>query len=498
MLSPQDLKQRFDRASAHRDLFTEIFDDCYELALPRRMTMSDKTPGDRRDERIYDETAVTGTQEFASKLQSGMIPAFSQWADLRAGQEVPKDMRDEVNRKLAPVSRYLFELINDSNFASQAHESFLDLSIGTGCLLFDETTDQQRPFNFTAIGLPHYVMDVAPDGEIDAIFRVRKMRNRDVLNEYPKGIYTYADGEQKVVLIDAVYRDHGASVETWNRVVMVNDDCRMVYMEQYTGRGSNPYIVFRWSKTPMERYGRGPLMDALSSIKTLNLTVKLILQNAQMAISGMYNVEDDGVLNPDTIKLVPGALIPHAQGGAGMRPIPAAGRFDVAQLVLGEFRQNIRRALFLDMLGDPDKTPASATEIAARQADLAARIGAAFSRLHHEFATPVIARCVYILKRKGLIQMPEVNGTEIKVHAVSPLAKRFQQEDVVNYTNYAQTLIGLYGPQLAQAILDQQRGAEFLADRFTVDPSLNRTEEDKQRFMQMMMGAQQNAVGPPA
>lgn len=491
MNSPEDIKRRYQQAVTHRDLHRDIFDECYELALPRRMSMSDRTIGQRRDERIFDETAVTGVQEFASKLQSGTIPAFSQWVDLRAGQEILEDERDDVNRELQPISRYMFELFNGSNFTSQAHESFLDLAIGTGCLLFEETENSRNPFNFVAIGLPYYVLDTGPSGEIDAIFRERKMRNVDVLIEYPRGVYTYHDAEQKVDILDVVVRDRTQNDVVHNRYVMVKEDCRIIYAETYKGEGSNPYIVFRWSKTPMERYGRGPLMDSLSSIKTLNLTIKMILENAQMSIAGMYNVEDDGVLNPDTIEIVPGALIPHAQGGAGMRPIAPAGRFDVAQLVLQEFRTNIRRALFLDMLGDPDKTPASATEIAARQAELAARIGSSFSRIHFEFIVPVVQRAIYIMRRKGLIQIPEVDGKQIKAVAISPLAKRFQQEDVVNYTNYAQTLQSLYGPMITQAILDQQKGAEFLADRFTVDPTLNRTEEDKDAFIQQIQQAQQ-------
>ena len=50
-------------------------------------------------------------------------------------------------------------------------------------------------------------------------------------------------------------------------------------------------------------YGRGPLINALSAIKTTNLTIELILENAQMAISGIYQMDDDGVINPDTINL---------------------------------------------------------------------------------------------------------------------------------------------------------------------------------------------------
>ena len=95
-----------------------------------------------------------------------------------------------------------------------------------------------------------------------------------------------------------------------------------------------------------------------------------------MSISGIYQMEDDGVINPDTINLVPGTIIPKAMGSAGLQPIQAAGRFDVAQLVLGDLRLNIKRALYNDMLGNPDKTPATATEIAERMADLSRRMGA--------------------------------------------------------------------------------------------------------------------------
>ncbi len=498
MYSSEDIIKRYQSAMTERSQFQSIFDDCYDLALPRRMSISDTTVGQARNERIFDETAVSGTQEFASKLQAGLVPSFSSWAELRAGMEFPdRRERDRINRELSPVTQFVFENIHASNFSSQTHESFLDLAIGTGNLLCEETQSSEKPFTFTAIGIPHYVMDTDPSGNVWGMFRKRKMKWRDIPIEYPRSTNLPAkySPDQMVEILDVVTRDRTSNEEKYMRRVctMGKED---ILTEEYKGEGSNPYITFRWSKIPMERYGRGPLMDCLPSIKTLNLTVQLILENAQMAISGMYNVEDDGILNADTIQLVPGALIPHAPGAQGLRPIAAAGRFDVAQLILQEFRQNIKRALFLDMLGDPDKTPASATEVAARQADLAARIGSSFARLHDEFVEPVIKRCIYIMRRKGLIDLPEVNGQQVKIVATSPLAQRFQQEDVMNYVNYAQALNQLYGPQITTAILDQQKGAEFLADRFTVDPQLNRTEEDQAAYMQMIQEAmQQNPEG---
>ena len=43
----------------------------------------------------------------------------------------------------------------------------------------------------------------------------------------------------------------------------------------------------------------------LYAIKTCNLTIEMILENAQMAISGIYQMDDDGVINVDTINLSP-------------------------------------------------------------------------------------------------------------------------------------------------------------------------------------------------
>ena len=102
----------------------------------------------------------------------------------------------------------------------------------------------------------------------------------------------------------------------------------------YKGLGSNPYIVYRWSKCAGEVYGRGPLQLALPAIKTSNLVIELILENAQMSISGMYQVEDDGVINVDNIALIPGTVIPKAAGSTGLQPISPAGNFNVSDLVL--------------------------------------------------------------------------------------------------------------------------------------------------------------------
>ena len=79
-------------------------------------------------------------------------------------------------------------------------------------------------------------------------------------------------------------------------------------------------------------------MKALPDIKTANKVVELILKNATIAVTGIWQAEDDGVLNPSNIRLTPGAIIPKAVGSKGLSPLQTAGDFDVSELVLSDLR----------------------------------------------------------------------------------------------------------------------------------------------------------------
>ena len=48
-----------------------------------------------------------------------------------------------------------------------------------------------------------------------------------------------------------------------------------------------------------------------------------------MAISGIYQMDDDGVVNPDTISLMPGTIIPKAPNSAIRKPIAEALPMDL-------------------------------------------------------------------------------------------------------------------------------------------------------------------------
>jgi hypothetical protein len=308
---------------------------------------------------------------------------------------------------------------------------------------------------------------------------------------YPNGkfndqVLSFMGSGRETTVLEVVCRDYSKrNQEAYFHYAICMTTKSCIYSKEMNGIGSNPFVCFRWSKCAGEVYGRGPLINALSAIKTTNLTIQLILENAQMSISGIYQMEDDGVINPDTINLVPGSIIPKAMGSAGLQPIQSAGRFDVAQLILSDMRLNIKRALYNDMLGNPDKTPASATEVAERMADLSRRMGSAFGRLQAELVQPVLQRVIYILKKQGRIEVPTVNGREVKVRSVSPLAQAQANQDISSVARFLELVGGSFGPEMLQLLVDGEQTAIHLAKKFGVPESLIRDEDQRKQIAQM-------------
>ncbi len=497
------LLERYSKAESNKQLWIPTFEECYEYALPQRESFFSEHPGANRHDKIFDETAVVGVQEFASRLQAGIVPNFARWADLVGGQEVPEEEKLDVNKALDDVTEYVFEVLQNSNFNQEVHESFLDLAVGTGCLLVEEG-DAVNPVNFTAIPLPHICLDTGPKDDIDTVYRKRLVKCRDLLIAYPDANLTEQmkidmerNPDRQKTVIETVYRDYSALPdEKYHYCVIVKEDKEKIVHREMDGSGSNPYICFRWGKCAGEVYGRGPLMNAMAAIKTTNLTVEMILENAQMAISGIYQLEDDGIINTDTIQLLPGTVIPKAPGSSGLQPIKNAGDFRVSDIILSDMRNNIKRALYNDMLGDPNRTPASATEIAERMADLSRRIGSAFGRLQAEMVTPILRRVIYILKKQGKIEVPQINGREVKVVSISPLAQAQMQTDIASVDRFLELVMARFGPQMLPMLVKGNEVAKFLAKKFSVPEDLLMTDADRQQVVQQaqQMGAIPNAT----
>ena len=495
--------KRYKKAEGIKDHWKEKFEEAYEYTMPQRESFYEETTGQRRTDKIFDETAVVGIQEFASRLQAGICPTYGRWANFEAGTEIPPDQKPEVNEQLDAITNYVFEVLGGSNFNQEIHECFMDLAIGTGVLLVEEG-DALNPIKFNAVPLPRVMLNNGPDNKVDTVFRKRKISYDKLMIAYPKAEMSEnmmriieQKKSEKATVVEGVFKMYDEpNVEKYKYCVVCMNEKEFIYETEFVGTGSNPYIVFRWNKASGEVYGRGPVFNAMAAIKTTNLTVELILQNAQMAISGVYTFEDDGVVNPDNIQLVPGSLIPVSPGSRGLVPIQGAGNFDVAQLILQDMRQNIKKALYMETLGRPEGTPMSATEVSERMADLSRQIGSSFGRLQSEFVNPLLRRVIRILTKQGRIALPRIDGREVKVVPRSPLAQAQHQQDVADVTRFNEIIGMTFGPQMLNMIVKQDEVAKYLATKMNLPEKLIRDAAEQQQLANQLQNlSQQGNIG---
>ena len=496
--------KKYKEAQNIKDYWKDKFEEAYEYCLPNRESFYDESPGQKRSDKIFDETAVVGVQEFASRLQAGITPTFARWADFQAGSEIPTEQKSIINLELDKITDYVFQVLQQSNFNQEIHEAFMDLAIGTGVILVEEG-DAVNPIKFTSVPLTRVCLNNGPDGKIDTIYRTRMCKPDEINILYPKAKlpenFDPLKQKKKIKLIEAIYKVYEDNVEKYKFCVVMENPKAVLLEEYYEGEGSNPYLVFRWNKASGEVYGRGPVFNAMGAIKTCNLTIELILQNAQMSVSGVYTYEDDGVINPDNISLVPGSLIPVAPGSRGLLPIQAASNFDVAQLVLNDMRQNIKKALYMEALGRPEGTPMTATEVSERMADLSRQIGSSFGRLQSELITPLLKRIIRILSKQGRIDIPKVNGREVKIAPRSPLAQAQHLQDVADVTRFNEIIAGTFGPQMINLIVDQNETAKYLAEKMNLPEKLIRDEQEQKqlidRLQQLNQSPEEGGEAPP-
>jgi hypothetical protein len=501
-LSAEDVLKRHDKALTKKEDFRSLYEECYEFALPQRNLYDGyyegKVGGQKKMNRVFDSTAINSTQRFANRMQSGIFPPQRKWCRLEPGPDIPEDRKEEAQAALDIYSDKLFASLKQSNFDIAIGEFLLDLSVGTAVMMV-QPGDDINPFNF--IPVPQFLVsfEEGANGQVDNVYRRMRLKGESIMRQWPDAVIP--DDLQKK--IDQKPTDDLEFIEATILDQKRGDFCYHVIHKEsktelvYRRMVESPWIVSRYAKVAGEIYGRGPLITALPDIKTLNKTLELLLKNASLAIAGVYTAADDGVLNPNTVKIIPGAIIPVARNGGpqgeSLKPLPRAGDFNVSQIIMNDLRMSIKRILLDESLPPDNMSARSATEVVERMKELSQNLGSAFGRLINETMIPLVTKILRVMDERGLIDLPlKVNGLEIKVSAVAPLAMAQSMEDVQNVLQFAQIVQGA-GPQ-AQMTLKTDAMMDFIAEKLGIPQKIRNTQEERMMMTQQMAEAAQQVA----
>ena len=505
------LRKQFARLKEARHEWEPVWRDCYAHALPLRSGFA--TTASRTADPLFDGTAPDAVDQLAASLLAELTPPWSRWFNLTAGADLPPDEAAAAGPVLEDIGAALQGHFDRSNFLVEMHQCYLDLVTGgTAALLFEENAPGgASAFRFRALPLPEVWLDEGESGRLETVFRRTELPLDAFVRRFPDAPLTPDEAQartkgddRRIAVVEATRRQDGTvrytafredppdarSAEARSAEARSAEappaEARSVTAA--AGRGAaekplaagafadHPVIAFRWMKAPGEAWGRSPVMKALPDIRTANKVVELVLKNASIAVTGMWQADDDGVINPANIKLSPGVVIPKAVGSEGLKPLGAPGRFDVSELVLNDLRQRIRRALLVDKLGQADSPKMTATEVLERKAEMARLLGATFGRLQSELLAPLIDRGLAILRRRREIPPVRIDGRTIALSYASPLAREQMHRDIETVAGWAD-LVSRLGPA-GMAAVDAPRAARWAGRALGVPSALMTPEPD--------------------
>ncbi|EBM5748388.1 phage tail protein [Salmonella enterica] len=481
--------------------------DCYDYTYPMRgaglegtaMSLSD---AGSKTAKIYDSTATDSTRLLASAMMAGMTPANAQWLDLDAD-----NLSDEEKDWFSESATIIWTNIHAANFDAEAYEANLDSVIAGWFVLYVQENVKEGGYNFQQWHLSQCSLaSTRPDLVVDTIAREYKRTAAQAISEFGEEAVgerirdaAAKNPDQTFTFLQFITPRTGAIDGSRLAVNMpfasYHIDVQGKRVIRESGYHEFPCAIPRWMRIPGTVYGIGPVFDALPDIRTLNELKRQQLAATDLAIAGMWIAEDDGVLNPRTVKVGPRKII-VANSVDSMKPLLTGSDFNVSFTKEESLQASIRKILMADQL-QPQNGPAmTATEVNVRVGLIRQLLGPVYGRFQAEFLAPLVERCFGLAFRAGALpQLPDsLVGKKFNVRYLNPLARAQKMEDVGAIERFSADIGQLM--QVAPDIADNvnfDEAARVIADGLGVPVSVLRTKEDVDAFRKQKMEQAQAA-----
>lgn len=499
---PKQIVKRAEEAWKIKDRWKSIFQECYDLALAGLNPYVTDKKAPRPMNMQFDSTAPNAVMKLANRILMDLTPPHEDWIEVVAGpvlemqfKKTPKVL-DELREKLEGVSKITNMMINLGEMVSARHSAFIDLVItGLGVLLdLEDPSDDINPVVSQCVSQDEVAIEIDARGRRTGIFRKRKIKVGDIETLWDDAELTKElkdlkkkDRNTEVDLIEATYyagdkRKRGSNQPLWHYEVFYNTSGKNPDRIVERGYDENPWTIFQWLPLPGCPYGPSPVMLALADIRTANKIVEMILKNAALSLAGMYLVRDDGVVNPDNIVITNGGFIPVGSTGgtlgASIAPLETGRDFDVGQIVLKDFREQINKWLFNNNLPPLSGKVHSATEIIERVSEITRDIGGAIGRLTVDLDSYVASK-IGILIRRGIIPFDlKIDQFTLKIQINSPLARAQQLKKVETVVQWLQMVQSIGGEQLLILSAKLPEISAWIAQAMGVPSELVNDEEE--------------------
>jgi hypothetical protein len=495
-----DLLKRFNAARRRWELWRSLHQEAYDFAAPERETFRFRSPGQRKNRHVFDSTAILGLEQFSNKIQASIIPSWQQWMTLTPGDLIPEEEKEGVEKGLEEATNTFFTNLNHSNFSTEISPALVDLGIGTGAILVEDGDFATgEAFRFSNVPLAELYPEASNSGSVESSWRHQEIEVRAIKTTWPGATLPQAleemlksKPESMVKIISGMLKNE--KTKKYNHIIIHEPSKHIIFEQEFN---TKRLIVFRWHVVPGETFGRGPILQMLPDIRTVNKVKQFILENAALQMAGVYTGVDDGVFNPHTVRIAPGVIIPvnsNNSSNPSLQALPRAGDIGLGGVILEDLQNGIKKALFADPLGEITDPVRTATEQMIRQQEMLKTSGASIGRLKSELIEPLVTACVEILVRLGKIPEIKIDGREVTLRQESPLAKAEDIDDFQSSQVWFNAVAQLPEAVLLGAVkLEDLPG--YWADKLSIPTKLIRDETERKQIADAAVAASEAGLG---
>lgn len=514
------------QAKRNFDKVRSTWCDSLRWALPHRGTwILSQTEGERKNQHIVDPTHILALRSFVAGFLEGNTSSSRPW--YRVGtKDVERNEQPKNKAWLQHYTNRTLNILGSSNYYYAAGSFYYDYGVvNTGAHYFEEL---DKGFHVhTLIPGSYYVINDSY-GEADILVREFSLNVKSVVESYGKKkngkadwsnisssvkkMYEDSNYSQMVDIVHVVQRNPYFDPKT-NVIASNRPWVSMTYelgagsghqwaegMEYgYTmGRESDddvflevhhtkrkPFVVGK-STTDFEYGEKGPTLDALGLIKSLNK--KAISKDQALEQILKPALQGPASLRKSYISHAPNTFVPIDSRSAGLKqklePIfqinPAIG--SLIQDV-GDLRQMVDKLYYADYLLYLTKNPKTRT---ARETDAIVEeqqriIGPNLQSLNTTYNVPVLEWVMdYVLYEDEFLEPPPeaLQGQALKPEFVSIFAQAQKAADLPAIDRYVQMIsqVGQIDPGVL-AKLNTDKLADLYEDRLYLPAGLNNPQD---------------------
>ncbi|WFP97513.1 portal protein [Acinetobacter sp. ANC 7201] len=457
-LDAQKYCARFGQLKMARAIHESHWADCYKYGAPERQQNFSSTQSNqsqRQDDRInlYDSTASDSVQVLVSMIMNGVTPSNAIWFKAQPDGIDDLSVLTEGERWLEDVCQFMWRNIHAANFDSESFETITDVvTAGWGVLYTDIDREAGGGYVFESWHPGNcFIGSTRADGLINTIYREHEMTAEAMVNTYGEDNCHHTVVEQaktapdtKFTLLHVIQprKSKGAGqIDKDMPFASTHLDFSNKHLLKESGYHEFPCSIPRLRRLPNSVYGNGQMSIALPDAKMANELMKTTINSAELQLGGMWIAQDDGVLNPHTVKIKARHII-IANDVNSMKRLDDGANFQIADYLLQNLQGGIRRKLMADQLPTIGTQQMTATEIHTRVELIRQMLGPMYGRLQTEYLQTILDRCFGLALRAGALGNPpeELQGRNLSFKFVSPMARSQRMEEVMATEQYVMSM----------------------------------------------------------